>query len=144
GATNEGEALALAAGAYLAGGKPVVMIQNSGLGNLVNPLASLTHTFRTPVLLVVTLRGEPGLPDEPQHELMGRATADLLRVLEVPSEPFPERAEDVGPAIDRAERSMAAGLPFAFILRKGGVLGADAPPARPAPRTRAGRRLPDV
>lgn len=144
GATNEGEALALAAGAYLAGARPVVMLQNSGLGNMVSPLASLTHTFRIPALLIVTLRGEPELADEPQHELMGRTTAELLRVLEVPTEPFPERDEDVGPAIERAERAMEAGLPFAFILRKGGVRGAAAPPLRPAPRTRAGRRLPDV
>jgi phosphonopyruvate decarboxylase len=145
GATNEGEALALAAGAFLAGGRPVVMLQNSGLGNLVNPLASLTYTFRIPVLLMVTLRGEPGLGDEPQHELMGRTTAELLRVLEVRTERFPECDDDVSAAIARAEAHMAeSGLPFAFLVGKGGVRGADAAPPLDAPVRPSGRLLPDA
>ena len=70
-AASEGEAVAIAAGAWLAGRKTVFMCQNSGLGNAVNPLTSLNFPFRIPTLTVVTLRGGPGLKDEPQHELMG-------------------------------------------------------------------------
>lgn len=142
GANNEGEALALAAGAYLAGQRPVVLLQNSGLGNLVNPLASLTYTFRIPVLLIVTLRGEPGGRDEPQHELMGRTTAELLQTLEVRSEPFPEDGADVAPALARADAHMAeTGLPFAFILRKGTIHGPLTEPSAAPPRRPSGQRV---
>ena len=71
GAASEGEAVAIAAGAWLAGRQPVVMFQNSGLGNAVNPLTSLNAPFRIPALLITTWRGEPGRPDEPQHESGG-------------------------------------------------------------------------
>src|SRR5574338_567637 len=66
GATSEGEAVGIAAGAWLAGRLPVVTCQNSGLGNMVNPLTSLNWPFRIPVLLIITWRGQPGLKDEPQ------------------------------------------------------------------------------
>lgn len=118
-ATNEGEALAIAAGAQLAGRRPVVMLQNSGLGNLVNPLASLTHPFRIPVLMIVTLRGDPTIKDEPQHELMGRTTRELLQTLEVEHDWFPSTDEAIAPAVANVvERQIATGLPYAFVLRK--------------------------
>lgn len=82
-ATNEGEAVAVGAGASLGGKKAVVLMQNSGLTNATSPLVSLTHPFQIPILGFVSLRGEPGLPDEPQHELMGRITAELLTVLNI-------------------------------------------------------------
>jgi phosphonopyruvate decarboxylase len=136
--TNEGEALAMAVGAQLAGRQPVVMLQNSGLGNLVNPLASLTYPFRAPVLLIITLRGDPGLRDEPQHELMGRTTRALLDVLEVENEWFPATDEEIEPRIDHAlARMRTTGLPYALILRKNVVDSYD-PQSRAAgaPRTR--------
>jgi len=130
-ATNEGEALAVASGAQLAGRRPVVMLQNSGLGNLVNPLASLNQVFRIPVLLIVTLRGEPGLLDEPQHELMGRTTGAMLDLLEVPHEWFPSRDDQIDACVDRALRQLTESeRPFAFVLRKNVV-------DEYAPRTRA-------
>ena len=68
GAANEGDAVAIAAGAELAGQRSVTMFQNSGLGNAVNPITSLNYSFRIPGLLIPTLRGEPGgAADEPQH-----------------------------------------------------------------------------
>ncbi|MDE9437860.1 phosphonopyruvate decarboxylase [Xenorhabdus bovienii] len=84
-ATSEGEAVALAAGAWLAGKQSVVMCQNSGLGNMINPLTSLNAAFAIPVLLMVTHRGKPGIKDEPQHRLMGEITPDLLALLGIPS-----------------------------------------------------------
>ncbi|APU44420.1 phosphonopyruvate decarboxylase [Streptomyces sp. TN58] len=133
-AANEGEAVALAAGAVLAGRRPVVILQNSGLGNTVNPLTSLCHTLRLPVLLLVTWRGRPGRPDEPQHELMGRITQDMLTSMGVRNEVLPDEpallAERLGVA---AEHMDTTGLPFAFIVPKGAVAPYQAAPAAPAP-----------
>jgi phosphonopyruvate decarboxylase len=122
GAASEGEAVGIASGAWLAGRSTVVMCQNSGLGNTINPLTSLNWPFRIPTLMVVTLRGEPGINDEPQHELMGEITAQMLDVVRVENAPFPETDAAVGPALDAAVASMdARSLPFGFILRKGTV-----------------------
>jgi phosphonopyruvate decarboxylase len=122
GAASEGEAVAIAAGAWLAGRQTVVMCQNSGLGNAVNPLTSLNEPFRIPTLLIVTWRGEPGIGDEPQHALMGRITQDLLAVIGVPHAPFPAAREALAPAFAEATGGMrSTGLPFAFVMRKGDV-----------------------
>ena len=86
-ATNEGSALALAMGHHLASYKvPLVYLQNSGLGNLINPLLSLAdpEVYSIPLLMVVGWRGEPGVNDEPQHIKQGRITPDLLEQLEIP------------------------------------------------------------
>lgn len=122
GAASEGEAVGIASGAWLAGRSTVVMCQNSGLGNTINPLTSLNWPFRIPTLMLVTLRGEPGLKDEPQHELMGEITKTLLDDIRVANAPFPETDEAIGAALDAANASMAErDLPFAFIVRKGTV-----------------------
>ncbi len=75
----------------LAHGRGIAMMQNSGLGNAVSPLTSLTWTFRLPQLLIVTWRGQPGIADEPQHALMGPITPALLDTMEIPWELFPTR-----------------------------------------------------
>lgn len=122
GAASEGEAVGIASGAWLAGRSTVVMCQNSGLGNTINPLTSLNWPFRIPTLMLVTLRGEPGLKDEPQHELMGEITARLLDDVRVPNGPFPESDDAIPAALDDACASMASNdLPFGFIVRKGTV-----------------------
>ena len=95
GATSEGEAVGITLGAFLAGRKTVTMCQNSGLGNMVNPLTSLNYPFRVPTLLIVTWRGQPEVKDEPQHEQMGRIMHRLLETIEIPWLPFPrERSGD--------------------------------------------------
>src|SRR5882757_6981086 len=141
GAASEGEAVAIAAGAWLAGRNTVVMCQNSGLGNAVNPLTSLNAPFRIPTLFVTTWRGQPGQPDEPQHEVMGRITQDLLRLMQVPQAPFPAAAEALGPALDEAAARMAeSGLPYAFVMKKGDVRDEELQPAPrllPSPGRRA-------
>ena len=132
-ATNEGDAVAMAAGAYVATGRPgVVMFQNSGLGNAVNALTSLSFPFRIPTLVIVTHRGQPGgPPDEPQHELMGQITTTLLDTLRIPWEPFPAAPEAIAPALDRTQaRFRDCSLPYALVLPHGIV--ADHP-LRPAP-----------
>ena len=141
GAASEGEAVAIAAGAWLAGRRTVVMCQNSGLGNAVNPLTSLNEPFRIPTLLLTTWRGEPGIPDEPQHAVMGRITHDLLSVIGVPQAAFPAAPEAVAPALAAAVGSMeASGLPYAFVMRKGDVAETElivAERGLPAPGRRA-------
>ena len=140
GAASEGEAVALAAGAWLAGRATVVMCQNSGLGNAINPLTSLNHPFRIPTLLLVTWRGEPGLQDEPQHRLMGEITAPLLDTIRVAHGPFPDEAELVGEALDRAVGLMAERqLPYAFIVPRDAVRES-ALKAKAAKPPAAGRR----
>jgi phosphonopyruvate decarboxylase len=125
---NEGDAVALIAGVALAGnaagsyGRGVAMMQNSGLGNAVSPLTSLTWTFRLPQLLIVTWRGQPGVADEPQHALMGPITPRMLDTMEIGWELFPTEHETIGPALDRATTHMdATGRPYALLMQKGSV-----------------------
>jgi len=125
---NEGDAVALIAGVTLAGDptrpyrRGVTMMQNSGLGNAVSPLTSLTWTFRLPQLLIVTWRGQPGVPDEPQHALMGPVTPRLLDTMEVAWELFPTVSDAIGPALERATAHMdATGKPYCLLMQKGSV-----------------------
>jgi phosphonopyruvate decarboxylase len=117
GATSEGEAVGIAAGAWLAGRSPVVMCQNSGLGNMVNPLTSLNWPFRIPVLLIITRRGQPGLKDEPQHALMGGIMYDLLQVIAVAHRAFPRDSGEILSALVAARAATRdERLPFALIM----------------------------
>jgi phosphonopyruvate decarboxylase len=125
---NEGDAVALIAGIAIAGdaGVPhrrgITMMQNSGLGNAVSPLTSLTWTFRLPQLLIVTWRAQPGIADEPQHALMGPITPDLLETMQIPWELFPTETAAIGPALDRATGHMdRTGRPYALVMQKGSV-----------------------
>ncbi|WP_372424330.1 phosphonopyruvate decarboxylase [Salinarimonas chemoclinalis] len=131
-ATSEGEAVGIAAGAWLAGRRPAVILQNSGLGNTVNPITSLNDPFRIPLLLLVTWRGEPGKKDEPQHRLMGAITPDLLELMHVPQrrlEPVAATLDaTVAEAVAEAERR---GSPSALVIRKGVVDGAGTATASP-------------
>ncbi|MCR0984822.1 phosphonopyruvate decarboxylase [Roseomonas populi] len=140
GAASEGEAVAIASGAWLAGRRTVVMCQNSGLGNAVNPLTSLNHPFRIPTLFLTTWRGEPGIPDEPQHEIMGQITQDLISLMRLEQAPFPQARQALGPALDHAAARMEeTGLPYAFVVRKDDVEERDlnqTPRALPVPGRR--------
>ncbi|HEX3843396.1 MAG TPA: phosphonopyruvate decarboxylase, partial [Steroidobacteraceae bacterium] len=122
---NEGDAVAVIAGATLgSGGSPcgVAMMQNSGLGNAVSPLTSLTWTFRLPQLLIVTWRGQPGVTDEPQHALMGPVTPAMLATMEIPWELFPAERLALGSALDRAQAHLReSGRPYALVMPKGCV-----------------------
>ena len=122
-AANEGDAVAMACGAYLAGRRAVVMFQNSGLGNAVNALTSLSYPFRFPFLTVVTHRGQPDGPaDEPQHELMGAITENLLSSMRVKWEHLPDRREALAETFLRATTYMdRKKLPFVLIMRKGAI-----------------------
>jgi phosphonopyruvate decarboxylase len=135
---NEGDAVALAAGVTLAGdgqggaGRSVAMMQNSGLGNAVSPLTSLTWTFGLPQLLIVTWRGQPGVPDEPQHALMGPITPAMLDTMQIAWELFPTNVSQLDPVLDRALTHMnLLARPYALLMQKGSVASTDlhAPPS---------------
>lgn len=116
---NEGNAVALAAGHYLATGKPaVVYLQNSGLGNIVNPLISLAdeEVYNIPLLFIVGWRGEPGVKDEPQHIKQGAITLSLLDNLGVKTIILTDNYQS---AIDEAVAYLDETLkPVALVVRK--------------------------
>ncbi|MFO0679774.1 MAG: phosphonopyruvate decarboxylase [Polyangiaceae bacterium] len=138
-AANEGDAVAMAAGASLAGTRGVALMQNSGLGNAVSPLTSLAETSGLPVLLVVTWRGEPGgAPDEPQHAHMGAITTRLLDTLGIPWRIFPESTDTLEANLRDAVATMdATSRPFAFVMRKGAFPDASGPGEHGQPDLRA-------
>ena len=120
---NEGNAIGLAAGHYLATGRPaLVYMQNSGIGNCVNPLLSLTdeEVYNIPLLMLIGWRGEPDKKDEPQHVKQGKVTNDLLKVMGIKYEILPENFDEAKPLIENAFKYMKeTKCPFAFIVRKG-------------------------
>ena len=120
---NEGNAIALASGHYLATGNPaVVYMQNSGIGNCVNPLLSLTdeEVYNIPLLMLIGWRGEPDKKDEPQHIKQGKVTDKLLEAMGIKYEIMPEDFEVAKPLIEKAFKYMKeTKCPFAFIIRKG-------------------------
>lgn len=121
-AANEGCATALAAGYYLSAVKiPLVYMQNSGIGNAVNPLMSLCDpdVYSIPVLLVIGWRGQPGVHDEPQHIKQGKVTCDLLDAMKIPYDIMSvneeELKEQVSIACDYMNNNKA---PYALIVKK--------------------------
>ena len=118
---NEGNAIALAAGYHLSSGNyAAVYMQNSGLGNAINPLTSLTdvEVYKIPMLLIIGWRGEPGVKDEPQHVKQGRITPQQLDLLDIPYwilDGAKDYAGPVGQALDRMKTSNA---PVALLIRK--------------------------
>lgn len=125
-AANEGTAVALAAGHYLAAQKPaVVYMQNSGIGNAVNPICSLIHpeVYSIPVIFVIGWRGEPGVHDEPQHVFQGRSTLAMLDCLEIPYfvMDLNTRPEEMANAVKSFQGIINAGRSIAFVLKKGAL-----------------------
>ena len=122
-AANEGGAVGLAAGHYLATGKPaLVYMQNSGQGNAVNPLASLADpdVYSIPMVLLVGWRGEPGVKDEPQHVKQGKVTISLFETLGIPTEVLPdEEPEALELTRKMVERAKTESRPVALVVRKG-------------------------
>ncbi|MFI6172679.1 thiamine pyrophosphate-dependent enzyme [Nocardia sp. NPDC051052] len=119
-AASEGAALAIAAGWELGGAQAAVLCQNSGFGNLVNPLTSLVLPYRIPVLVVMTLRGWPDPSgDEPQHAVMGASSRALLTELGVAHEVL--RPNGLGAALADAARARAEDRPFFLLVPRGSI-----------------------
>ena len=118
GAANEGDAVAIASGVHLGGQKCIVLMQNSGLTNAISPLTSLNFPFQLPVLGFVSLRGEAGLNDEPQHELTGAVTDKMLEISGVSYAYLSPDMETALNQLEEAEKIIAQNHPFFFIVRK--------------------------
>jgi len=118
-AANEGDAIAIASGAYLGGKKSVVLMQNSGLTNATSPLTSLNYSFKLPVLGFVSLRGEEGLNDEPQHELMGQITVEMLSLMQVKWEYLADNMDEASEQLIRANQAIENNETFFFVVKKG-------------------------
>ena len=120
-AANEGAAVGFAAGHYLATGKPAcVYMQNSGQGNIINPLASLTdkEVYNIPVLLLIGWRGRPGVHDEPQHVKQGKITTGLLDVMGIGYEVLSKEPELAAAQIEKAVRALQDNEVFALVIEK--------------------------
>ena len=128
-AANEGNCTALAAGYHLATGKvPVVYMQNSGEGNIINPVASLLNdkVYAIPVVFIVGWRGEPGIHDEPQHIYQGEVTVKLLEDMDIAAFVIGKETtdEEVEKAMENFRAVLAAGKDVAFVIRKGALTDA--------------------
>lgn len=125
-AANEGNCTALAAGYHLATGKiPVVYLQNSGEGNIINPVASLLNdqVYAIPVVFIVGWRGEPGIHDEPQHICQGRITLKLLEDMDIETFIIDKKTteEELENAMSGFRDLLARGRSVAFVVRKGAI-----------------------
>lgn len=120
-AANEGAAVALATGYHLATGKiPLVYLQNSGLGNAINPLISLAdkEVYGIPLILMIGWRGEPGVKDEPQHIKQGRVQNALLDAMEIPYRILDATVSDIESFIESIVNLVKAkGAPVAIVVR---------------------------
>ena len=125
-AANEGNCTAIAAGYYLSTGKiPVVYMQNSGEGNIINPVASLMNdkVYGIPCVFIVGWRGEPGVPDEPQHIYQGEITIELLDSMNIKSFIIDKNTtdEELGVKMREYREILKKGKQVAFIVRKGAL-----------------------
>ena len=121
---NEGAAVGLATGTYLATGKPAcVYMQNSGIGNIVNPLTSIANreVYGIPMLFMVGWRGEPGVHDEPQHRFMGRVTETIFDTLEVPHSVIDKNTteDELRAILSEAKKVLDDCRQYALIVKKG-------------------------
>ena len=121
-AANEGGAVGLGIGHYLATGElPLIYLQNSGLGNIVNPITSLVDkdVYGIPMILLVGWRGEPDVQDEPQHVKQGRITTEMLDVLETPYTILDGSEQNLPSIVEHAVRTAKAeSMPYAFVVKK--------------------------
>ncbi len=128
-AANEGNCTALAAGYHLATGKvPVVYMQNSGEGNIINPVASLLNdkVYAIPVVFIIGWRGEPGINDEPQHIYQGEVTIELLEDMDIATFVIGKNTteDDLKAKMEEFRGILSSGKDVAFVIRKGALTDA--------------------
>lgn len=116
-ATREDEALGIAVGAYMGGKKPVVLMQNSGLGVSINTLTSLVLLYKFPILLIISWRGYKG-KDAPEHLLMGKYMRKFLRFMNIPTQILSKESLKKQ-LIDSIQIMRNQRLPVALVLKKG-------------------------
>lgn len=122
-AVNECEAIFLAGAYHIATGNiGIVYLQNSGLGNTIDPLTSFadTEVYKLPMLLIIGWRGEPGTKDEPQHKKMGKITFSLLEILDIPYKILPDNIGEIENITKDANNYMTKqSRPYAVVVRRG-------------------------
>ena len=121
---NEGAAVGMATGVYLSTGKPAcVYMQNSGLGNIVNPVTSIANeaVYGIPMLFLIGWRGEPGVHDEPQHVFMGEVTLKVLDVMDIPYSVISKETsdEELENIFKEANRYLGEEKQYAIVIKKG-------------------------
>ena len=121
-ASNEGTAIGLASGYHIGTNKiPMVYMQNSGIGNAINPLLSLTDSevYSIPILLLIGWRGEPGVKDEPQHIKQGKVQLDLLDALKIPYKIISAKSNNYEATINTALSYMEKNsAPYVILVKK--------------------------
>ena len=125
-AANEGNCVAIAAGYHLATGRiPVVYLQNSGEGNIINPVVSLLNdkVYAIPMLFIIGWRGEPGIKDEPQHIYQGEITIKLLEDMDIKSFiiSIDTAEKEIEIVMDEFRQTLEKGKSVAFIVRSGAL-----------------------
>ena len=120
---NEGAAVALASGEYLATDRPCcVYLQNSGIGNIINPVASIANreVYGIPMLFVIGWRGEPGKKDEPQHAYQGKVTCKLLEVMDIPYSVIDSETtnEELDTILANADSHLSNEMQYALVVKK--------------------------
>ena len=125
-AANEGNCTALAAGYHLSTGKwPVIYMQNSGEGNIINPVASLLNdkVYAIPAIFVFGWRGEPGVHDEPQHIYQGKITCKLLDLMDIKNFTISKSTtiEELEKTMHEYEELLKIGKQVAFVIKKGAL-----------------------
>lgn len=125
-AANEGNCAALASGYHMATGKiPLVYMQNSGEGNIVNPVASLMNdnVYGIPCVFVIGWRGEPNVHDEPQHVFQGAITLKMLEVMDIDYFIIDKQTteEQVDSQLNKWQKALASGKQVAFVVKKGAL-----------------------
>ena len=121
---NEGAAVGVAVGSYLSSGKPAcVYMQNSGIGNAINPIASLANrdVYGIPILFIIGWRGEPGVKDEPQHVFQGKITCELLDVMNIPFSVIDKETslEQLESIFKEAKHAFSELKQYALVVKKG-------------------------
>jgi phosphonopyruvate decarboxylase len=135
-AANEGSAIGIAVGHYLATGRPaLVYMQNAGLGNAINPLLSLAckGVYGVPMVLIIGWRGQPGQPDEPQHLAQGEATLGLLKVMNIPVEILADASTWRASVSEAASHAISERNPVALLLPRGALSPPDPEDLQPPP-----------
>lgn len=116
GASTEGEAIGIISGTWLAGKRAAVFCQNSGVGNMINPLVSLNDPYAIPTMIFVSMRGVPGYPDEAQHEIMGARSGDFLRLANIEVEKLPKELNTLEEAFEQAVQNYNNRRSHAFLI----------------------------
>jgi len=118
--SSEGEAMGLGGGFALSGRLPVVLMQNDGYGNAINPLSSLQLLYKLPCLLLISWRGEPKKKDAPQHSVMGHTLEELLSIFGISYKIIGNDLDNFHDAVSQAKKHVKqSSLPYAFVIRKG-------------------------